>query len=174
MAFRTSVIFLKSKPRALSRSVIPWAKAWNLALIPSQIAMILLRNSSLFFQRFTKAATRTAITATTASTVPDTQPRATFSALKTPPDFFTALVTFSTPLPSWANPFMAVPTLVTTVPSTTSSGPIAAAKAATFRMVFFWASLMPLSLSTKACTLETTARMAGMSSSPKEMASSSS
>ena len=69
---------------------------------------------------------------------------------------------------------MADPTVDTVLPSTTSSGPIAAARAATFRMVFFCASLMLLSLSTNACTLETTARIAGMSSSPKLIASSSS
>ena len=74
----------------------------------------------------------------------------------------------------FVKPFMADPTVDTVLPSTTSSGPIAAARAATFRMVFFCASLMLLSLSTNACTLETTARIAGMSSSPKLIASSSS
>ena len=172
-ALMTSVMSLKEKPRAFSRCTMPSEKALNFAFSPSQMAVTLLRNSSLFFHRFTKAATRTAMTATTASTVPDTPPRATFSALNTPPLFFTKLVTFRMPLPNLAKPFIAVPTFVTTVPSTTSSGPMAAARAATFRMVFFCASLMPFSLSTKACTLLTTARMAGISSSPKEIASSS-
>ena len=141
---------MKSKPSAFSRSVIPWAKAWNFALIPSQIAITLFRNSSLFFHRFTKAATRTAITATTAMTVPDTPPRATFSALNTPPAFFTAEPTFRMPLPSLAKAFMPVPTVDIVFPSTTSSGPMAAASAATFRMVSFWASDMLFSLSTNA------------------------
>ena len=166
-AFSTSVIFLKSKPRAFRRSVIPWANAWNFAFRPSQIAVTLLRKSSLVFQRCTKAATRTAITATTAPIGLVSAAKAFLSTPPNPPTFF---ITFATE----AKPFMAEPTVDTVLPSTTRSGPIAAARAATFRMVFFCASLMLFSLSTNACTLETTARMAGISSSPKEMASSSS
>ena len=77
------------------------------------------------------------------------------------------------PFASELKPFNAVPTVDMVFPSTMSRGPIAAARAATLRIVSLVLSSMLLSLSTNACTADTILRMVGIKRSPKEMASSS-
>ena len=95
-----------------------------------QISVILLRKSSFVFHRWIKAATRTAITATTAPIGLVSAAKAFFSVPPRPPTFFMTLAMD-------AKPFIAEPTVEIVLPSTTRSGPIAAARAATFRIVFF-------------------------------------
>ena len=54
---------LKLKPREFMASVIFWAASANFAFTDSQMPMTFSRNSSLFFQRCTKAAVSAATTA---------------------------------------------------------------------------------------------------------------
>ena len=75
-ALSTSVMSSNSKPSSLSRSVIACPNSSNLAFIPSQIAVILALNSSLFFQRFAKARISAAMAAPTASAGADMSPMA--------------------------------------------------------------------------------------------------
>ena len=75
-ALSTSVMSSNSKPSSLSRSVIACPNSSNLAFIPSQIAVILFLNSSLFFQRFAKARISAAMAAPTASAGADMPPMA--------------------------------------------------------------------------------------------------
>ena len=83
-ALSTSVKFSKSKPSSLSLSVMVWPNASNFPLIPSQIAVILFLNSSLFLHRFVKARARAATAAITASTGADIPPRATITPCRAP------------------------------------------------------------------------------------------
>ena len=62
---KTSVMFSKSKPRALSLSVMASPKASNFAFIPSHMAVTLFLNSSLFFHKETNAAIRAPMAAIT-------------------------------------------------------------------------------------------------------------
>ena len=77
------------------------------------------------------------------------------------------------PLASELNPRRAVPTVDMVFPNTISSGPMAAARAATLRMVSLVLSSILLSLSTNDCTADTILRMVGIRRSPKEIANSS-
>ena len=67
---------------------------------------------------------------------------------------------------------MIVPTAEMTLPTTMSTGPTAAATSATVTMTFFVCSSIALSLSAKLWIPLTMLRSAGMSISPKEIASS--
>ena len=69
---------------------------------------------------------------------------------------------------------MIVPTADMTFPTMISTGPIAAATSAMVMMTLRVPSSIEFSQSTKFCTQPTMERMAGISISPKEMASSSS
>ena len=66
-----------------------------------------------------------------------------------------------------------VPTAEITLPITIRTGPKAAASKATVTTTFFVPSSMPLSQSTNFCTQSTICLIAGINSSPKEMASPS-
>ena len=69
---------------------------------------------------------------------------------------------------------MIVPTADITFPMTISTGPRAATTSAIVTIVFFVPSSSPLSQSTNDCIQPTICLMAGIKSSPKEMASPSS
>ena len=83
-AFITSVMSSNSNPSALSLSTIPCPNSSNLALIPSQIAVILFLNSSLFFHKFVKARATAVITAIIAIAGSDTPPSAAASFTSAP------------------------------------------------------------------------------------------
>src|SRR5699024_3742569 len=109
MAFSTSVMFWKSKPRALIFSTISWQKPWTVATIPFQISVMAVRNPSLVFHRVIKAAVSVPRTATTAMTGAEMPPRAAPSFPKMPlaPEM---LVTRSlAPWASFTNPCMVEP-----------------------------------------------------------------
>ena len=139
-----------SKPRAFSLSTMPWQKAWILLTIPFQMAVMAFRNSSLVSHRCLNAATRTAMTAITASTGAEMPPRAAPSLPKIPVPALTATPSFFTPVASFTKPCIATPTLEMTVPRITSSGPRAAMIRPMVSTALRWLSLMPFSLSTKA------------------------
>lgn len=75
---------LKSKPSPLIRCVSWSQKPFTLETMSFQMPVMAVRNSSLVFQRFMKAATSVPMTATTATTGPDRPPRTTPSLLNTP------------------------------------------------------------------------------------------
>ena len=160
-------------PRAESRSLTPSTNPLTAVLILSHVLMIASRNPSLVFHKCTNAATRTAITATTARTGAETPPRAAPSFPMIPWAPETAVFSFPKAPASFTKPCMAIPIFEIHVPRITRNGPRAATKSPTFRMAFLWLSDMPFSLSTKPWTAVTIFRIAGMSMSPKEMASSS-
>lgn len=164
---------LKSKPRALSRWVSWSQKPRTFSTIPFQMLVMAVRNSSLVFQRCIKAATSVPMTATTAMTGAEMPPRAAPSLPNSPVTPPTRVESSRMPLASELNPRRAVPTVDMVFPSTISSGPMAAARAATLRMVSLVLSSMLLSLSTNPCTADTILRMVGIRRSPKEIASSS-
>ena len=173
-AFSTSTMLSKSNPRAFSRSVIPAQNSCTLETMPSQIAVIASRNSSLVSHRCLNAATSVAMTATTASTGPATAAMALpmLVMLPVPPATFTP--SCAMPFARLEKPVMAEPTVEVSFPIMTSMGPRAAASAATFTMVSFCASDRLFSQSTKDCTFATIFLMTGSSISPIEMASPSS
>ena len=147
-------------------------KASNLALMPSQMAMILLRNSSLFFQRDTNAAVKAA---TTAMIAQPTGPIAAIADASFPPAPTPSFAWFTkvrTLLPMDAIDFMAPPTPDVSFPTTRSTGPMAAANAAMRRMVFRVPSSICWSFSTNSWTLLTMFRTVGIRASPIWMASS--
>ena len=119
------------------------------------------------------AATSVPITATTAMTGAEMPPRAAPSFPNSPLALPTRVESSRMPLASELKPFNAVPAVDMVLPSTISSGPMAAARAATLRMVSLVLSSILLSLSTNACTADTILRMVGIKRSPKEIASSS-
>ena len=164
---------MKSKPRALSRWVSWSQKPRTFSTIPFQMLVMAVRNSSLVFQRCMKAATSVPMTATTAITGAETPPSAAPSLPNSPVAPPTRVESSRMPFASELNPRRAVPTVDMVFPSTMSSGPMAAARAATLRMVSLVLSSMLLSLSTNACTADTILRMVGIRRSPKEIASSS-
>ena len=127
-AFSTSVKLSKSNPRAFSRSVMPCVNPVKVLLICSQMAMILLLNSSLVFQRCTKAATKAATAAIMASSGPSDTPNAPVIAPMPP-------CTVEKRAGSLDTAEKTVPTLEMVFPSTTSIGPRAAATSAIFAMV---------------------------------------
>ena len=127
-AFSTSVKLSKSNPRAFNRSVMPCVNPVKVLLICSQMAMILLLNSSLVFQRCTKAATRAATAAIMASNGPSDTPNAPVTAP-------IPLCTAENRAGSLDTAEKTVPTLEMVFPSTTSIGPRAAATSAIFAMV---------------------------------------
>ena len=141
--------------------------------MPFQMFVMAVRNSSLVFQRCIKAAISVPITATTAMTGAEIPPRAAPSLPNSPVAPPTRVDSNRMPLASELKPFNAVPTVVMVLPSTMSSGPMAATRAATLRMVSLVLSSILLSLSTNACTADTILRMVGIRRSPKEIASSS-
>ena len=169
-----AVMSSKLMPRFARRSLIPSTNPENTDLIFSQIAITFSRNSSFVFHRCTKAATSTATAAMTRPMGEVRKPMAFPSTPLIPPSPCIFVPRVMMPFPRLAKPDIAEPTVDMTFPSINSSGPIAATSASTLMMVSRWASLIPLSLSTKACTAATTFRMIGMSRSPKEIASSSS
>ena len=75
MVVTTSLKFSKSNPIAFNRSTMPCPNESNFALISSQVAITLLRNSSFVFHKCMNAATSTPITATTARIGADNPPR---------------------------------------------------------------------------------------------------
>ena len=95
----------------------------NLDFIPSQIAVILFLNSSLVFHKFANAAIRTPITATTATTGAEIPLIAALTAVN-------ALLAFAIAPGILPNVVIILPTLDVSLPSTISTGPIAAAIAA--------------------------------------------
>lgn len=128
MADTTSLKFWKSKPNALSLSVMPFANPLKISLMRFQIAIILSRNSSFVFHRWIKAATNVPIIATTATTGAEMPPIAapTFPITPdSPPALEIRLVIFK---PNLLNACMATPTFDMTVPRITSTGPSAATK----------------------------------------------
>ena len=136
----------KSKPRLFSLSVISWAKAAKVALMPSQMAVMAVRNSSLVLQRVINAATSVPMTATTAMTGAEIPPSAAPSFPNSPDALPTFEARLATPFAREVKPLSAVPVLEMTVPSISSSGPMAATTAAILTMV----SLVPLSRLEKA------------------------
>ena len=164
---------LKSKPRALSRWVSWSQKLRTFSTMPFQMLVIAVRNSSLVFQRCMNAATSVPMTATTAMTGAEMPPSAAPSLPNSPLALPTRVDSSRMPLASELNLRRAVPTVDMVLPSTMSSGPMAAARAATLRMVSLVLSSILLSLSTNDCTADTILRMVGIRRSPKEIANSS-
>ena len=149
MALIVSAMSEKLMPRAASRSRRPSTKFDTVVFIFSHVPRMASRKPSLVFHRCTKAATRTAITATTARTGAETPPMAAPSFPKIPvPALAAALILLNAPA-SFTKPCMATPTLEMTVPMITRSGPMAATTRPMVMMAFFWLSSMPLSLSIK-------------------------
>ena len=140
----------KSMPRAESLSRMPSTKFDTASLIRCQVPRIASRNLSFVFHRCTKAATRMAITATTASTGAEMPPRAAPSFPMIPVPALMAVFILPTAPASFTKPCMATPILEMVVPMITRSGAIAATKSAIRMMTFRWLSSMPFSLSTKA------------------------
>ena len=163
--FMTSAMSLKLNPSPFSLSTMPCVKFWKIFFICSQIAVILFRNSSFVFQRWTNAATSTAITATMATTGALMPPIAALTAENADFTFVRIDGIFETTC-------IILPTVDMVFPTPISNGPIAATMSAIFRMVSFVAGDNWFSLSTSAWILETIARMVGISISPKEIASS--
>ena len=97
MVFISWAISVKLIPRAASLSRTPSMNLETVPLIFSQVPMIASRNPSLVFQRCTKAATRTAITATMATTGAEIPLMAadSFPAIPVPLD----IASFSFPMP---------------------------------------------------------------------------
>ena len=135
MALRVSMTSPQSIPRALSRSVIPCAKAANFSLISSQIAVIFSRNSSFVCQRCTKAATSAAIIAITIPIGDVSAPIAFPRTPVMPPAACIFPARFMIPTPSFEKPCIATPTVLIVLPMISSSGPMAAASASTLMIV---------------------------------------
>ena len=173
MVFSTSVMSLKSKPRPLMRWISWSQKPFTLETMSFQMPVMAVRNSSFVFQRFINAATSVPMTATTATTGPDKPPSAAPSFPNTPLALPTWVMSNRVPFARELKPRSAVPTVEIVLPRTISSGPMEAASSAILMIVSLVLSSMLLSLSTKLCTADTILRMAGISKSPKEMASSS-
>ena len=167
-------MFWKLKPRAFSRSTIPWQKVLTVSLMVFQVPMMASRNPSLVFHKCRKAATSVPMTATTATTGAEIPPMAAPSFPNSPVPPCTATFSLLKPFASCTNPFIAVPILAIVVPRITRNGPSAATKRPIFKTISRVPSSMPFNLSTNSWIFVTMLRMAGISISPKEMASSSS
>ena len=127
----------KSNPRLFSFAVISCAKAENVALMPFQISVIAVRNSSFVFQRFINAATSVPMTATAATTGAEMPPKAAPSFPNNPDALPTFDASADTPFANDEKPFSAAPVFEITVPKITSSGPIAVTTAPIFTIVSF-------------------------------------
>ena len=124
------VISSKEMPRAESRSLIPSTKFDTVVLIFFHVPRIASRKLSFVFQRCTKAATRTAITATTASTGADMPPSAAPNLPRSPVPLDTAIFSLPNPFARLTNPFIALPVVDISLPRMIRNGPIAATIAA--------------------------------------------
>ena len=128
--------------------------------------MTFSRNSSLFFQRCTKAAVRAATTAMIAQPTGPMPAMAVASFPPAPTPSFASFTKVRMPLPRDEIACKPFPTPVVSLPTTRSTGPMAAAKAAMRMMVFLVPSSIFWSFSTKAWMCETMFRMVGISASP--------
>lgn len=170
IAFSTSVMFWKSKPKALIFSTISWQKPCTVVTIPFQISVMAVRNPSLVFHRFMKAATRTPITATTAMTGAEIPPRAAPSFPKMPLAPEMLVIRSLAPWASFTNPCIEEPVTEMIFPRIKRNGP----RAATTRPILTISSLVAgsraFNLSINSCSFATISRMTGTIISPTEMA----
>ena len=127
---------------------------------------MLFLKSSLVFQRCTKAATSTAITATTATTGAEILPIAA-------PRVENAVFAPAIVVGIFEMNVIMFPIEEIVLPITISNGPKAAAINPILRMVCFVAESRAFSLSTNPCILAIISRMTGIKISPNEIASSS-
>ena len=170
MAFSISVMFWKSKPRALTFSTISWQKPWTVDTISFQISVMAARNPSLVFHRVIKAAVSVPMTATTAMTGAEMPPRAAPSFPKTPLAPEMLVIRSLAPWASFTNPCIAEPVTEMIFPRIKRNGP----RAATTRPILTISSLVAgsraFSLSINSCSFATISRMTGTMISPTEMA----
>ena len=158
-AFTTSPNPPNLKPSLFRVSVIFCPNSSNFFLTPSQMEVILFRKSSLFFQRWTKAAIRTAMAATTAAIGPTPIAAIFFASFPRRP--LPLLISLNSP-----------PSFLLSLPPTNSTGPMAATIMPMVTTSFFVLSSRELSQSTNFWTFSTTFRMAGMIVSIMAMESS--
>ena len=137
--------------------------ATAISLIPSHRSIQNCRNSSQLFQRYMKAATKATIAA-----IMITYGFAAHTALNAANTPFAALITPA----SFGMIVIIVPIADIIFPTTISTGPRAAATKATVMMTFLVPSSIELSQSTSFCIQPTIVLIAGISISPKEIASS--
>ena len=170
MAFSTSVMFWKSKPRELIFSTISWQKPWTVDTIPFQISVMAVRSPSFVFHKVIKAAVSVPMTATTAITGAEMPPRAAPSFPKMPlaPEM---LVTRSlAPWASFTNPCIAEPVTEIIFPRIKRNGPRAATTSPILTISSLAAGSRAFNRSMNSCSFPTISRITGTIISPTEMA----